>query len=55
MYIVYLFLGKGSFASTYKAIYELKNVCVKKKTAPNVRQRACYYFFQRSRNYTKNQ
>ena len=26
----YLFLGKGSFASTYKAIYESKNVCVKK-------------------------
>ena len=25
-----LFLGKGSFASTYKAIYESKNVCVKK-------------------------
>ena len=26
----YLFLGKGSFASTYKAIYESKNVCVKR-------------------------
>ena len=26
----YLFLGKGSFASTYKAIDESKNVCVKK-------------------------
>ena len=28
--ISYLFLGKGSFASTYKSIYESKNVCVKK-------------------------
>ena len=28
--ISYLFLGKGSFASTCKAIYESKNVCVKK-------------------------
>ena len=26
--ISYLFLGKGSFASTYKAINELKSVCV---------------------------
>ena len=28
--ISYLFLGKGSFTSTCKAIYESKNVCVKK-------------------------
>ena len=28
--ITYLYLGKGSFASIYKAIYESKNVCVKK-------------------------
>ena len=28
--ISYLVLGKGSFASTYKAIYESKIVCVKK-------------------------
>ena len=28
--ISYLFLGKESFASTYKAIYESKNVCVEK-------------------------
>ena len=29
--------------------------CLCKKTAPNVRERAFCYFFQRSRNYTKNQ
>ena len=28
--VSYLFLGKGWFASTYKPIYESKNVCVKK-------------------------
>ena len=33
---MYLFLGKESFASTYKAIYALKNVCVKKKLDPTL-------------------
>ena len=28
--VSYLFLGKGWFASTYKPIYESKNVCVKR-------------------------
>ena len=49
-YIInYLFLGKRSFASTYKEMYESKNVCVKKL------QRTCCYFSERRRNYTKHQ